>query len=204
MSASDMPNSPMPKNRGTVEQEQFLTILSREDALARFEAALFPRAIPSETRPLADALGHALAQDVVAPIDVPPSDRSNVDGFAVRSADIAAASEAAPVRMRLNDEIIACGTAPTRPVLTGTATSIATGGPVPRGADAIVMVEHTAPVSANAISIRRAASPGQFVSYAGSDIARGEALLRAGTLIGSREIGMLAACGIAEISVARR
>src|SRR6202020_3402211 len=60
------------------------------------------------------------------------------------------------------------------------------------------------PVSGDAIEIRRAASPGQFVSYAGSDIARGEALLRAGTLIGSREIGMLAACGIADVAVARR
>ena len=104
----------------------------------------------------------------------------------------------------LNDEVIACGTAPTRPVLSGTATSIATGGPVPRGADAIVMVEHTQPAGHRAIEIRRAASPGQFVSYAGSDIARGEALLRAGTIIGSREIGMLAACGIAQVSVARR
>ena len=74
----------------------------------------------------------------------------------------------------LNDEVIACGIAPTRPVLSGTATSIATGGPVPRGADAIVMVEHTQPAGPRAIEIRRAASPGQFVSYAGSDIARGE------------------------------
>ena len=76
-----------------IDQDQFLTILSREDALARFEAALFPRAVPSERRPLADALGCALAEDVVAPIDVPPFDRSNVDGFAVRSADLASAGE---------------------------------------------------------------------------------------------------------------
>ncbi len=155
-------------------------------------------------RPLADALGCALAEDVVAPIDVPPFDRSNVDGFAVRSADLASAGEASPVRVMLNDEVIACGTAPTRPVLSGTATPIATGGPVPRGADAVVMVEHTQPAGPRAIEIRRAASPGQFVSYAGSDIARGEALLRAGTVIGSREIGMLAACGIAHVTVARR
>jgi molybdenum cofactor synthesis domain-containing protein len=199
-----MPNSPNPTNRDSVEQEQFLTILSREDALARFEAALFPRAIPFEARSLAEALGHALAQDIVAPIDVPPFDRSNVDGFAVRSADLATAGEATPVRVLLNDEIIACGTAPQRPVLSGTATSIATGGPLPRGADAVVMVEHTQSAGGNAIAIRRAASPGQFISYAGSDIARGEALLRAGTVIGSREIGMLAACGIAEVSVTRR
>jgi molybdenum cofactor synthesis domain-containing protein len=201
---SDMTNAHLPKNRDSVDQDQFLNILSREDALARFEAALFPRPVPSEPRRLSDALGCALAADIVAPIDVPPFDRSNVDGFAIRSADLASAGEATPTRLMLNDEVIACGTAPTRPVLSGTATSIATGGPVPRGADAIVMVEHTQPAGQRAIEIRRAASPGQFISYAGSDIARGEALLRAGSMIGSREIGMLAACGIAQISVAYR
>jgi molybdenum cofactor synthesis domain-containing protein len=201
---SDMTKAQQPKSRGSVDQDQFLTILSREDAIARFEAALFPQAIRSEKRRLSDALGCALAEDIVAPIDVPPFDRSNVDGFAVRSADLASAGEATPTRLMLNDEVIACGAAPTRPVLSGTATSIATGGPVPRGADAIVMVEHTQPAGPRAIEIRRAASPGQFVSYAGSDIARGEALLRAGTVIGSREIGMCAACGIAQVSVARR
>ncbi|SIO54743.1 Probable molybdopterin binding domain-containing protein [Bradyrhizobium erythrophlei] len=201
---SDMINARSSKSRDSVDQDQFLTILSREDALKRFEAALFPRAVPSEQRRLSDALGSALAEDIVAPTDVPPFDRSNVDGFAVRSADLPSASEATPVRVMLNDEVIACGTAPTRLVLSSTATSIATGGPVPRGADAIVMVEHTQPADLRAIKIRRAASPGQFVSYAGSDIARGEALLRAGTMIGSREIGMCAACGIAQVSVARR
>jgi molybdenum cofactor synthesis domain-containing protein len=201
---SDMTNAHPTKSRDSVDQDQFLTILSREDAIARFEAALFPRAVPSEWRRLSDALGRALAADIVAPIDVPPFDRSNVDGFAIRSADLAFVGEATPARLMLNDEVIACGTAPTRPVLSGTATSIATGGPVPRGADAIVMVEHTQPAGPRAIEIRRAASPGQFVSYAGSDIARGEALLRAGTMIGSREIGMLAACGIAQVLVARR
>jgi putative molybdopterin biosynthesis protein len=199
-----MTHTPVPTNRDAVDQDQFLTILSREEAVARFEAALFPRPVPNEPRLLADALGCALAEDVVAPIDVPPFDRSNVDGFAVRSADLASATEANPVRMKLNEETIACGTAAVRPVLSGTATSIATGGPVPRGADAIVMVEHTQPADPRAIEIRRAASPGQFVSYAGSDIARGEALLRTGTVIGSREIGMLAACGIAQVIVARR
>jgi putative molybdopterin biosynthesis protein len=199
-----MTDARLPKGSDSLDQDQFLTVLSREEALRRFEAALFPRAILTERRRLSDALGHALAQDVVAPIDVPPFDRSNVDGFAVRSADLAPAGEATPVRLRLNDEVIACGTLPTHPVLSGTATPIATGGPVPRGADAIVMVEHTQPAGGRAIEIRRAASPGQFVTSAGSDMARGEALLRAGTLIGSREIGMLAACGIAQVEVFSR
>jgi molybdenum cofactor synthesis domain-containing protein len=198
-----MTKASLPKGHDSVDQDQFLTILSREDALERFEAALFPRHLLNEQRTLSNALGCALAQDVMAPIDVPPFDRSNVDGFAVRSADLASATEVAPVRLMLNDEVIACGVAPARPVLSGTATPIATGGPVPRGADAIVMLEHTQPSGARDIDVRRAASPGQFVSYAGSDIARGEALLRAGTIIGSREIGMLAACGIAEVPVAR-
>src|SRR6202790_4538161 len=201
---SDMTNARSPKSRDGVDQDQFLTILSREDALARFEAGLFPRAIGSQRRPLAEAIGCTLAEDIVAPIDVPPFDRSNVDGFAVRAADLATASEATPVRVLLNDEVIACGTAPVRPVVSGPAPSIATGGPLPRGADAVVMVEHSQPAGSRAIEIRRAAFPGQFVSYAGSDIARGEALLRAGTLIGSREIGMCAACGIARIPVVRR
>lgn len=198
-----MTRSPI-STRQDAAQEQFLTVLSRDEALARFEAALFPRAVPAEERMLADALGLALAGDVTAPIDAPPFDRSNVDGFAVRAADIATASEAIPARLLLNRETIACGVAPQLPVLAGTATSIATGGPVPRGADAIVMVEHTQPAEGGAIEVRRGASPGQFISHAGSDIARGEVLLRAGTVIGSREIGMLAACGLALVTVARK
>jgi putative molybdopterin biosynthesis protein len=200
---SDMRKASPQQGSDSLDQEQFLTILSREDAMARFETALFPRELATEDRPLAGALGLALARDIVAGIDVPPFDRSNVDGFAVRSADLASAGEATPVRLVLNDEVIACGTAPVQPVLSGTATAIATGGPLPRGADAIVMVEHTQPAGAGLIEIRRSVLPGQFVSYAGSDIARGEAVLRAGTVIGSREIGMCAACGIAKVSVVR-
>ncbi len=80
-----------------LRQEQFLDVLSREDALARFEKALFPRALALEDVDLADALGLALATDVIAPVDAPPFDRSNVDGFAVRSADLAKAGAASPL-----------------------------------------------------------------------------------------------------------
>jgi putative molybdopterin biosynthesis protein len=186
-----------------VDQEQFLTVLSREEALSRFEAALFPRVLATEIRPLSDALGYALAEDVIAPIDVPPFDRSNVDGFAVRSSDLTQAAETLPVRLTLNGETIACGVAPQLTVGSGSATPIATGGPIPRGADAAIMIEHTQP-GHGAIHVRRAVSPGQFVSYAGSDIARGEALLRVGTIIGSREVGMLAACGIEKVPVVHK
>src|SRR6202034_4503156 len=141
-----------------------------------------------------------------APVDAPPFDRSNVDGFAVRAADTAGANDGAPKRLVLNAEVIACGVAPAIEVMPGTATAIATGGVIPRGADAVVMIERTELIedAAPAIELRRAAASGQFVSYAGSDIARGETLLRHGTRIGSREIGMLAACGLTDTEVVRR
>ena len=118
-----------------------------------------------------------------------------------------ARATAQPKRFALNAEVIACGVAPAIEVLPGTATAIATGGVIPRGADAVVMIEHTELIEAEvapAIALRRAAASGQLISYAGSDIARGETLLRRGTRIGSREIGMLAACGFASVDVVRR
>jgi putative molybdopterin biosynthesis protein len=193
--------------RRAARQEQFLAVVSAEDARARFAQHLDLSPLPAESVPLAAALARVLAHDVVAPVDAPPFDRSNVDGFALRAADTVGASDAAPRRLILNAEVIACGHAPAVEVAPGTATTIATGGVIPRGADAVVMIEQTELIddaTAPAIEVRRAVSPGQYVSYAGSDMARGETLLRKGTRIGSREIGMLAACGLASIEVVRR
>jgi putative molybdopterin biosynthesis protein len=192
--------------RQAARQEQFLDVVSAEEARARFERHLDLSPLPAERVPLADALTRVLAHDVVAAVDAPPFDRSNVDGFALRAADTVGAGDAAPKIFRLNAEVIACGDAPVIEVAPGTATAIATGGVIPRGADAVVMIEQTELIgeSAPSIELRRAAAPGQFISYAGSDIARGEMLLRRGTRIGSREIGMLAACGLSDIDVVRR
>ena len=196
--------------RAAARQEQFLDVVSADEAHARFEQHLDLSPLAAESVPLALALTRVLAHDVVAAVDAPPFDRSNVDGFALRAIDTIGASDTAPKIFRLNAEVIACGDAPALEVNPGTATTIATGGVIPRGADAVVMIEHTelleqgAPRIAISIELRRAAAPGQFVSYAGSDIAGGETLLRRSTRIGSREIGMLAACGLARIDVVRR
>ncbi|HEY4920954.1 MAG TPA: molybdopterin biosynthesis protein, partial [Xanthobacteraceae bacterium] len=193
--------------RAAARQEQFLEVVSPQVARSRFEQHLDLAPLPAETVALGDALGRVLAADVPAPIDVPPFDRSGVDGFAVRAADTAGASDRAPRRLMLNAEVIACGHAPALPVEPATATTIATGGAIPRGADVVVMVEQTElaeTAQGPAIDVRRPVAPGQFVGYAGSDIARGETLLRRGQLIGSREIGMLAACGLASVAVVRR
>jgi putative molybdopterin biosynthesis protein len=193
--------------RRAARQEQFLEVVSAAEARRRFEARIDRSPLSGESLPLAAALSRVIAADVIAPVDAPPFDRANVDGFAVRAADTLGASPGAPKRLVLNREVIACGVAPVLEVVSGTATAIATGGVIPRGADAVVMIEHTELVEDDAapvIDVHRAAASGQFVSYAGSDIARGETLLRRGTQIGSREIGMLAACGFASIDVVRR
>jgi putative molybdopterin biosynthesis protein len=212
MAVSDRPNTDehgawMATIRRAARQEQFLDVVSPAEAERRFHQHIDLSPLPAEQIALAAGLGRVLASDIVARVDVPAFDRSGVDGFAVRAADVAGASDSAPRRLRLNHEVIACGHAPSVAVQPGTATTIATGGMIPRGADAVVMIEQTefaGEAVTPAIDVRRSAAAGQFIAYAGSDIARGETLLRQGTRIGSREIGMLAACGVGEIDVVRR
>ncbi len=198
-------------------QEQFLDVVSGEEARARFHRHLDLSPRGEERVSLADALGRVLAGDVTAGVDVPGFDRSVVDGFALRAADTGGATEDAPVLLRLNGEVLAAGHAPTLTVEPGTATVIATGGMMPRGADAVVMVEHTEPVEGEPVdgestagetgllvALSKPATPGAFVAAAGSDIGRGEVVLRRGQALTSREIGVLAAIGLAEVAVFRR
>lgn len=197
-------STPIGQSALATAQEQFLTVLSRDEAARRFQAHLSMAPLGEETVPLSASLGRVLARTLRSPIDVPPFDRSVVDGFAVRAADVAQAAELAPIRLSLNVESIACGTAPRLEVAAGSATQIATGGPLPRGADAVCMVEHSDPDGPGHILVRRSLAPGQNIGFAGGDIAQGETLLRRGGRIGSREIGMLAACGLASAPVYRR
>jgi len=192
--------------RVAARQEQFLEVVSAEEARVRFEQHLDLGCLPAETVALAESRTRVLANDVIAAVDAPPFDRSNVDGFALRASDTVGATDGNPRIFALNPEVIACGYMPEITVIPGTCTAIATGGVIPRGADAVVMIEQTELIEDGhpRIELRRAAAPGQFVSHAGSDIARGETLLRRGTRIGAREIGMLAACGLDRIEVVRR
>ncbi|MFQ5734379.1 MAG: molybdopterin biosynthesis protein [Planctomycetaceae bacterium] len=203
-------------------QQQFLDVVSRDEAVARFQEHLRLEPLGSEPVPLAAALGRVLAADVVSPVDVSGFDRSNVDGFAVRSSDTIGASEERPRSVALNAEVVAPGAAPEGVVEPETATTIATGAMIPRGADAVVMVEDTdvlvegrgSRVEGNAsldpqpstlsLFITRAVSPGQNITFAGTDIAMGETVLRAGRLVTSREIGVLAAIGCETTTVVRK
>lgn len=188
-------------------QDQFLEVVSRDEATARFHRHLRLQPLGSETVPLSLALGRVLARDVAADVDVPGFDRASVDGFAVCAADTAGASDQAPVVLQLTPEILTPGFEAHLSVTPGMATLIATGGMVPRGADAVLMVEQTDTCKRDGktgIEVRRPATAGQFIAYAGSDLARGETVLPAGQVLTSREIGMLAAVGRASAEVYRK
>jgi len=194
---------PTSKPVKTSEQEQFLQVLDRDEAERRFREALSltPRGV--ERVALDAALGRVLAADVVSPVDVPSFDRSNVDGFAVVAEDTFGASEEVPRVVRLGAEEIHTGIVPSATVRRGEALSIATGGMMPRGADAVVMVEH-ADMRDGELCIARAVSAGSGVSFAGTDITAGETVLRTGQLLTSRDTGVLAAIGVAEVDVWRK
>ncbi|KQX93895.1 molybdopterin biosynthesis protein [Variovorax sp. Root473] len=184
-------------------QSQFLDVVTRDEAERRFREHLTLAPLGRQTLPLHAVLGRVLAEDVVAAIDVPGFDRSNVDGFAVQAADTWGAMEEQVRALALVGETLAPGIVPQCEVTPGHATAIATGGMLPRGADAVVMVEHT-DLDHGHVQVRRAATAGENVSYAGTDIARGETVLRAGQPLSSREIGVLAALGLAEVGVYRK
>jgi putative molybdopterin biosynthesis protein len=186
-----------------LQQEQVLDVIDRDEAEQRFHAVLDLRPLEAETIPLVQALGRVLAQDVVAPLDVPSFDRANVDGFALRAEDTFGATEDRPLTLRLNPEVLATGIEPRLPILPGTATAIATGAVVPRGADAVVMIEHTE-ATPDGLLVRRPVAPGANITFAGTDIGRGETVLRRGELLTSRETGVLAALGLAQAAVVRR
>jgi putative molybdopterin biosynthesis protein len=202
-------NKPHDELKRAARQQQFLDVISPDEATARFHRHLNLAPLGTETVSLLAALNRILAGDVISPVDVSGFDRSNVDGFAVRAADTFGAMEERPLQVQLNGEVLSPGIEPSETVDAGTATTIATGGMVPRGADAVVMVEDTELIDGDGderplLEITRAVSPGVNVTFAGTDVAKGETILRAGQLLTSREIGVLAAVGLADVEVFRR
>lgn len=154
-----------------------------------------------------DADGRVLAQDLRAGLQVPPQDNSSMDGYAVRSADVAqalAAGTALPVSQR-----IAAGSA-AQPLRPGSAARIFTGAPVPEGADAIVMQEEAqvvieaGPGVEPAVRFERAPQPGQWIRRSGEDVTRGALILQAGVRLSPASLGLAASVGMAELSVAAR
>ncbi len=147
-----------------------------------------------ETAPLDALLGRALAADVAAREDLPLVDRSCMDGFAVRARDVFGASEANPGYLELVAEL-PIDRQPDFTLEPGQCAGIVTGGTLPQGADAVVMVEHTADLGAGTIEFRKSAAPADNVMLRGEDAEAGQTALGAGTVLRPQEIGLLAALG---------
>jgi putative molybdopterin biosynthesis protein len=185
------------------EQDQFLNVIDRDAAQRRFEEALRLAPLGIEWIPLEEAWGRVLAEDISAPVDVPSFDRSNFDGFALQARDTYGADEEQPRTLLLLPEVLHAGVTPQRAVAPGQTVAISTGAMVPRGADAVLMVEH-AEETEGQLLVRRAVPPGFGVAFAGTDISAGEIVLWRGDLLTSRETGVLAAIGVDRVPVWRK
>ena len=183
-------------------------MISVEEALEKVLS--YVKVLEPERKPILDCLGQVLAEDIYSTIDIPPLDNSAMDGFALRADDTRGVSESSPRYLVVVGEI-AAGSMPTKEVKPGTAIRIMTGAPLPEGADAVVKFEDTDEVSRKSsrkdlsqIGILCHVKRGSNVRCRGEDIARGELILKKGTVLRPQEIGVLAALGRSTALVIRR
>lgn len=178
----------------------FFQLQTIDEVLAHLDR--FP-ALAAETIPLLLAWDRVLAADVVAPADVPEFDRACMDGYAVRAQDTFGASPGSPAWLTISGEV-AMGQAAAQPLGPGQVQRLATGGMLPPGADAVVMVEYTQELGDQTLEVYRSVAPLENVVQRGEDVKAGTVLLTAGTRLRPQDVGLLAALGVAEVAVRRR
>ncbi len=171
-------------------------MLSVAEAKQTILSAVQP--LPARGLALNHALDCVLAADVVSPMSLPPWDNTAVDGYAVRSYDVASAGENNPIHLRVLAELPA-GTTPTNRLEPLTCNRIFTGAPIPKDADAVVMQEDTRPHHEGYVAVLESVERGENIRRAGEDVTAGEVVLRSGTVLGPAQIGMAAALGITEL-----
>ncbi|MGH9022131.1 MAG: molybdopterin molybdotransferase MoeA [Acidimicrobiia bacterium] len=159
--------------------------------------------LPVVEVPVPEGIGLTLAGDIVAGESIPPFANTAVDGYAVRATNTHQAAPDHPVRLPVVDELPA-GRTPSRPLLAGEAIRIMTGAPVPEGADAMVMVEDTSRDGDGGVFIKRPAKVGDHVRPAGGDVAPGDSVFLAGTVLRAAHLGVLSSLGLTSIAVHRR
>jgi molybdopterin molybdotransferase len=180
----------------------FTSTITLEEARRRLDAAVRPIARIERVR-LDEAAGRVAAADVTSAIDVPPFARSAMDGYAVIAADTDGATRSTPARLKLLDRIYT-GQTSSVTVARGTCAEIATGAPLPAGADAVVMVEETSKDGEDAVQVFATAAAGQNIGRRGADIGAGDRILGAGDVLSPSRVGALAAVGRADADVFAR
>src|SRR3954447_6502928 len=180
----------------------FTSTISFDEAQQRLRGAVVPIS-RTERVSLEKAAGRVAAADIASPLDVPPFARSAMDGYALIAADAAAASADSPARLRIVERIFT-GQMPRTAIVRGTCAEIATGAPLPDGADAVVMVEQTALDGDSHVRIQAPATAGQNIGRRAADIATGAIVLRRGDVLNPGRIGAVAAVGSREVEVYAR
>ena len=180
----------------------FRKLLSFDEAKQLLRQTFSAKPVGVEQVSISKAHDRVLAQDVVALMNIPPFTRSIVDGYAVKAVDTFGASEDKPVSLIFCGHV-AIGESPNVVVENGLVAEIVTGAPLPEGADSVVMVEYTTRQKDN-IFVHRPVSIGENLMAAGSDIRKSETVLKKGRFLASREIGVLAAIGLTEVTVYKR
>jgi putative molybdopterin biosynthesis protein len=180
----------------------FRTLVDVDDAKNILFEYLDPHPLGVETVNIFDAINRVLAEDITAKIDVPPFDRSLRDGYAVRYEDVSMAREDAPVRLKIVGYIEA-GHHKDTYVRSGEAVRISTGAPIPGGANSVIMEEYTREEDGY-VYVYKPVKPGEWIQFTGSDIMYGEVVLPKGTILTSREIGVVASLGVSTLRVYRK
>ncbi len=175
-------------------------MITVEEALDQILPNIQP--LGTEKVSILEALGRVIAEDIDANRDIPPLDNSGMDGYAVRSGDIRGADPNHPVRLEVIEDLPA-GFISNKTVRRGEAIRIMTGAPIPKGADAVIPVEHTKKED-RSVSIFQTVLPGGYIRRAGEDVKKGERVVSTGDLIRSAEVGMLASVGRSFVSVYQR
>ncbi|MHA1859803.1 MAG: molybdenum cofactor synthesis domain-containing protein, partial [Candidatus Asgardarchaeia archaeon] len=180
----------------------FRNLVTVEDALKVLYKEMPPKPVGIEEVHVGNALGRVLAENVYSNVDNPPFDRAMYDGYAVIASDTYGADEENPVILRRVGEV-KTGEVPRLELSSGEAVEISTGAMIPKGANAVVMVEYTEEDDGK-VYVYRGVKPGENIQFAGSDVMMGELILRKGEVITPREIGVLSAIGVEEVKVFKR
>jgi len=175
-------------------------VITKEEALRILTEEVPAPVLLTEEISISTALHRIVAEEILSPSDLPEFNRSTMDGFAVRSADTFGASESIPACLTITGDI-PMGTLPQRPLAKGETMKIATGGALPPGADAVVMLEQTQPVDEKSIEVVKPVAPLENVIQAGDDIKKGEPILGRGHRIRPQDMAALAGVGKTRISV---
>jgi molybdenum cofactor synthesis domain-containing protein len=175
--------------------------MTLDEAQKAIESQFKPAALGEEEAVLLEAYDRVLSEDVVSTLDIPPFNRSTVDGYAVKAEDTFEADENQPATLKVSG-VVNVGEQPQVKVGKGEAVEIVTGAPIPEGADAVVMVEDTEREDGE-LRVFSPVTPNENVMKRGSDIKKGEAVLKKGQILDSSEIGVLAALGLTKVKVSR-